>query len=102
MDIITVSGHKKLFKAFQTEVSITQHISLAIVCEPYKPPATLKKLIGLKVLGRKRKPCDRSTTDSLCVYADCMVTGFAVCCGGKDVYFIQFPHQGKINVTLAK
>ncbi|PSN38804.1 hypothetical protein C0J52_07902 [Blattella germanica] len=92
VNIIEVCGHERIWKAFCTELcsSSTSKVAFAVACEKYEQPTIVNKTggIGARIIGIKQKKHENLAEKNLLHYNEKLVTGIALCFGGKDIFFI--------------
>ena len=104
MNIVDVCAHDKVWNAFQTELqsSSLSKIALAVACEKFTDINITSKNsggIGAKIICQKKKKSLEMFKKDLLHYGEQIVSGIALCFGGKDAFFINFK-QGMCIILL--
>jgi hypothetical protein len=100
INIVDVCGHEKIWAAFQSELTHihTSNMAVAVACEHLSQLNSSESInnarIGDRIIGRMNKKLESTTQKITLYYEDRIVSGIAVCFGGKDVFYISLK-QGK-------
>jgi hypothetical protein len=101
INIVDVCGHERIWTTFQSELTHI-HISnmaVAVGCEYLSQPNSSESInsarIGARIIGQKNKKLESTTQERTLHYGDRIVSGIALCFGGKDVFYISLK-QGTV------
>jgi hypothetical protein len=101
INIVDVCGHERIWTAFQSELTHINisNMAVAVACEHFRQPNSSESInsarIGARIIGQKNKKLESTTREKTLHYGDRIVSGTALCFGGKDVFYISLK-QGTV------
>jgi hypothetical protein len=102
INIVDVCGHERIWTAFESELTDVHvsNMAVAVGCEYLNQPNSSEGInsarIGDRVIGQTNKKRESTTQERTLHYGDRIVSGIAVCFGGKDVFYISLK-QGTVS-----
>ncbi|PNF33561.1 hypothetical protein B7P43_G17150, partial [Cryptotermes secundus] len=102
INIVYVCGHERVWAAFQSELTSVHSstMAIAVACERLSQLNSSESInsarIGDRIIGRRNKKLESTTQKKTMYYEDRIVSGIALCFGGKDVFYISLK-QGDQN-----
>lgn len=101
VNIVYVCGNERVWAAFQSELTSihSSTMAIAVACERLSQLNSSESInsarIGDRIIGRRNKKLESTTQKKTMYYEDRIVSGIALCFGGKDVFYISLK-QGTV------
>lgn len=101
INIVDVCGHERVWAAFQFELTSihSSTMTIAVACECLNQLSSSESInsgrIGDRIIGRTNKKLESTTQKKTMYYEDRIVSGIALCFGGKDLFYISLK-QGTV------
>ncbi|XP_069676367.1 DNA polymerase theta-like [Periplaneta americana] len=106
INIVDVCGHERVWTSFQSELksACSSKMALAVACEQFSSSgasgSTNKPSIGARIIGIKAKKSENTVKEKVMHYGQQLVSGVALCFGGRDVFYISLKNDDRSCVNV--